>query len=409
MKLNRLLFCAVLLAGTLVTLASVSARVKLITLPVRERVEVQLDHPQATLVEEERIVPLVQGVNQIDFSWANTRIDPNTIVFRVIGTHGGSGTGADAPAPGSECDVKVLSVSYPPNESALVWQVASSASGSARVRISYLLGELTKHFSYRAVVAGDEQTMTLRQYMRLNNLANEDFDSSELWAGFGPTFLKPIGINETKEMLMAKYVNVPVTKAYTCDVTQYGYIDQPKNKLRVPMHFVLKNDEGSNLGTAPPQPGKVRLFQDDGRGSTAFLGEDWGKFTPLDDEMRLFVGVAQDIAVQRTIEKNELRRVAGNLYEIEVIVKYDIENFKDQAVTLDVAESLRDIRAAVYRDTGRDVQWELGDQTTFEGGEDREKSTWDKKLFHAQLPARGADAQATKIVHKLHFLIKNEW
>ena len=303
----------------------------------------------------------------------------------------------------------MLSVSYPPNESALVWQVSSSASGSARVRISYLLGELTKNFNYRAVVAHDERTLTLRQYMRLNNLANEDFASSQLWAGFGPTFLKPIGINETKEMLMAKYADVPVTKVYTCDVTQYGYIDQPKNKLRVPMHFVLKNDKANHLGTAPLQPGKVRLFQDDGHGSTAFLGEDWGKFTPLDDEMRLFVGVAQDIAVQRTIEKNELHRVAGNLYDIEVIVKYEIENFKDQAVTLDVAESLRDIRTAVYRDTGRDVQWELGEQTTFEGGEDREKSTWDRKLFHAQLPARGADTKAAKIVHKLHFTIKNEW
>jgi len=31
-----------------------------------------------------RIVPLVKGVNQVDFSWANTQIDPNTIVFRVI-------------------------------------------------------------------------------------------------------------------------------------------------------------------------------------------------------------------------------------------------------------------------------------------------------------------------------------
>ena len=123
----------------------------------------------------------------------------------------------------------------------------------------------------------------------------------------------------------------------------------------------------------------MRIFQDDGRGSTAFLGEDWGKFTPLDDEMRLYVGVAQDIVVQRTIEKNELHRVAGNLYDIEVIVKYEIENFKDQAVTLDVAESLRDIRTAVYRDTGRDVQWELGNETTFEGGEDLDKSTWDKK------------------------------
>ena len=37
------------------------ARIKLITLPVRERVEIQLDNPNATLVEEERIVPLVKG------------------------------------------------------------------------------------------------------------------------------------------------------------------------------------------------------------------------------------------------------------------------------------------------------------------------------------------------------------
>ena len=60
------------------------ARIKLITLPVRQRVEIQLDNPHATLVEEERIVPLVKGVNQVDFSWANTQIDPNTIIFRVI-------------------------------------------------------------------------------------------------------------------------------------------------------------------------------------------------------------------------------------------------------------------------------------------------------------------------------------
>ena len=60
------------------------ARIKLITLPVRQRVEIQLDNPNATLVEEERIVPLVKGVNQVDFSWANTQIDPNTIVFRGV-------------------------------------------------------------------------------------------------------------------------------------------------------------------------------------------------------------------------------------------------------------------------------------------------------------------------------------
>jgi len=85
------------------------ARIKLITLPVRERVEIQLDHPQATLVEEERIVPLVKGENQVDFSWANTAIDPSTIVFRVV----------DKPEA-----VKVLSVSYPPGEAA--WRIVTS-------------------------------------------------------------------------------------------------------------------------------------------------------------------------------------------------------------------------------------------------------------------------------------------
>src|ERR1700749_3944648 len=65
--------------------ATLHARIKLITLPPRERVEVQLDNPNATLVEEERIVPLVKGENQVDFSWANNQIDPSTIVFRVVG------------------------------------------------------------------------------------------------------------------------------------------------------------------------------------------------------------------------------------------------------------------------------------------------------------------------------------
>ena len=223
------------------------ARIKLITLPVRERVEIQLDNPNATLVEEERIVPLVRGVNQVDFSWANTQIDPGTIVFRGAGRDRWRGEGRcqgrrerDRPA----LDVKVLSVSYPPNEASLVWQVSSSGSGSARVRISYLLGNLNKSFNYRAIAANDEKTLVLSEYIRIQNLANESFGSTGLWAGFGPRFLKPIGINETKEMLVEKFAEVPVKKTYTCDPQAYGYLDRPQNKLLVPMHYVLEERQG---------------------------------------------------------------------------------------------------------------------------------------------------------------------
>jgi hypothetical protein len=391
------------------------ARIKLITLPVRERVEIQLDNPDATLVEEERIVPLVKGVNQVDFSWANTQIDPNTILFRVVG-HRAEGAKDNGKADEEKAqdekkqpmEVHVLSVSYPPNEAALVWQVSSSASGSARVRISYLLGNLTKSFNYRAVASHDETTLTLREYMRLQNMANEAFDSSEVWAGFGANFHKPIGINETKEMLVTKFEKVPIQKTYTCDPQEFGYLDRPQNKLLIPMHYVLTNDKEHQLGEHPLPFGKVRIFQEDGHGSTAFLGEDWGKFTPLDDEMKLYVGVAQDIVVKRTIDKNEVHRIAGNLYNREVIVKYEIENFKDQPVTLGIQENIRALRSEVQGDPGRDVQWKLGDQTTL-GEQDPEKSTFEKVLFHVKLPARDKSGKAEKITHKLHVILQNEW
>src|SRR4051812_2880485 len=163
-RFSHVLPLALIATSSFLAPSTAFARVKLITLPVRERVEIELDNPGATLVEEERIVPLVKGENQVDFSWANTQIDANTIVFRVVGL-----------ADKSALDVKVLSVSYPPNEAALVWKVAASGSGSARVRISYLLGNLNKSFNYRAVASHDEKTLVLSQYMRLQNLANEEY------------------------------------------------------------------------------------------------------------------------------------------------------------------------------------------------------------------------------------------
>jgi hypothetical protein len=378
------------------------ARVKLITLPVRERVKIQLDNPGATLVEEERVVPLVKGDNQVDFSWANTQIDPNTIVFRVVG-----------PAAGTPLNVNVLSVSYPPNEAALVWAVSASESGSARVRISYLLGNLTKSFNYRAVASHDEKSLDLAQYLRLQNLANEEFRDTGVWAGFGPRFEKPIGLNETKEVLIEKYQAVPIKKTYTCNPVEYDYIDRPENKLRVPMHYVLKNDAAHNLGRAALQFGKVRIFiegaGENGKASTAFLGEDWGRFTPKDDEMRLYLGVAQDIVIKRTIDRNINKRITGNLFNYNVVVKFEIENFKREPITLDLVENLRHIRNEIRPDTGREVDWELMGDTTFEGGPDKEHSNSEQLMFHAKLPAASADGKANKITHKLHLTLKNEW
>ncbi len=390
----RLLLLLLLAAIPLETMA----RIKLITLPVRERVEIQLDNAQATLVEEERIVPLIKGVNQVDFSWANTRIDLDSILFRMLPAQSGS-----------QVDAKVLSVSYPPNENALVWSVGADRSGSARVRISYLLGGLDKSFHYRAVATKDESSLRLAQYLRLKNNSNESYAQSQLWVGFGDQLQRPVGLNETKDLLLKRYDQVQVQKRYTVDVNEYGYIQAAKKKLKVPMHYVLKNDAAHGLGQVALPFGKARIFQQDGKGGTTFVGEDWGRFTPRDDEMELYLGVARDIVVKRTIERRERNKISGNLYDYDVVVKYEVENFKEKPVMLDIREQLPKLRAELGLTNRRDVQWKLGRDTTLPAGPDPDKSDADRLLFHVDLAPQNSSGKVQKQVYKLHLVLQNEW
>jgi hypothetical protein len=384
------------------------ARIKLTTMPVRERVEIQLDHDSATLVEEQRVVPLVRGINQVDFSWANTQIDPSTIVFRVLPPPPeGDNAGPEAP------EVNVLSVTYPPGENALVWQVSSSESTAVVVRISYLLGGLNKSFHYRAVAGHDEKTLTLRQYLRVQNFANETYGDTQIFAGFGERFLKPIGANQTKQLLMRKVEDVPIVKTYTADRHRFGYLDQPQNKLQVPMHYRLMNDADHGLGTDALPAGKVRIFQKDGPGddaTTAFLGEDLAAYTPVSQHADLFLGVAQDVVVKRTIENRDDRRIAGNLYDRHVTLKYEIENFKDQPVTLRLAEQIEPLRQELGWRTGQPAEWVVGPATTIDGEPVADETDQSRLIYTLDLPARPAEAEDTgKTVVLLEIVFKNQW
>ena len=148
---------------------------------------------------------------------------------------------------------------------------------------------------------------TLSQYMRLQNFANEEFGGTGLWAGFGQRFLKPIGLNETKEMLVEKFEQVPIKKTYTCNPQEFDYLDRRRTSSACRCTTCSRTTRPTTW--ARPRCRTARCASSStaaSRGvSTAFLGEDWGKFTPMDDEMRLYLGVAQDIVVKRTIDKNE--------------------------------------------------------------------------------------------------------
>ncbi|MDX1607067.1 MAG: hypothetical protein R3202_12805 [Candidatus Competibacterales bacterium] len=395
MSIPRAVFAAALL---LVIGSDALARIKLVTLPVRDRVAIRLDHPQATLVEEERVIPLVAGVNQVDFSWRNTRVDPDTLVFRVL----------PAAAEGAARDVRVLSVSYPPGEAALVWSVAAASSGPARVRISYLLGGLDKTDHYRASADPDERRLTLEHYTRIINQANESFDSALIWPGVGEPFERPLEQATTKELLLARYEGVAVVKTYTVDPAEHGWLDRSQDKLNVPMHYRLSNDAAHGLGRTPLPYGKARIFQRDGQGGSAFLGEDWAEYTPLEEDLELFLGLARDIVVRRTVLRNERRERTGPLHDIDVVLRYEIENFKDAAVRIDLVEHPRWIRDQLYGHRDHEPEWTLGPRTSLPEPPDPEATDQLRVTLPVPLPPRAGDT-APKHTYLLHLRFHNEW
>jgi len=390
------------------------ARIKLTTLPVRERVEVQLDNPQATLVEEERIVALLRGTNHIDFSWSNTAIDKGTIQFRVVGMPVRPKRAEDPAAvvrPDGKVEmIQVINVAYPPGENALVWEVFAEEPVAARVRISYLIGNLRRSFDYRAVAEHDESTLALRKYIRLDNFSGEEFGTSGIWAGFGNYFHREVGMNEAKQLLSWKFVGVPIAKTFTFNWWTGQHVPDEPEQRYVEMRYVLTNDEKHKLGVFPLQPGKARIFQKDGRGGEAFLGEDWGSFTPIDDEMKLYLGLARDVVVKRKILENKRHPVRGDLYHQEVVLQYTMENFKTDPATLDIVEDMNNLRDQLCGRKDRDAQWEIESRGTTLGEKQIERK--DSHTCELHIPLKAApkgDDEVKPVVATVHLFLRNEW
>ena len=387
------------------------ARVKLAALPKRERIEIQLDHGRYTLVEEERIVPLLRstaarGNNAIDFSWSNVHIDKDSIQFRPLAIREGGKF-----RPLRDGEVNVINVSYPPGENALVWEVHANKACAVKARVSYLIANLTRSFSYRALADKEEKFLVLKNYLQLRNYSGEEFGSAGVWAGFGPRFVKQVDNQTDIKMLLHRSARVPIRKTFSFDWYAHGRLNPDKPfASRVLMHYELINDEAHGLGNFPMQPGKARIFIRDGRGGEAFLGEDWAKLTPLDGRMRLYLGDARDVVCSRKIKSNKRHAVRGNLFDQEIRITYECENFKDKPATLDIVEQLNRLARQYGADPKGDVQWEQGADTsreirlTYERG----RAT---PIVHIDLPARPTDkaAKVEKRTYVLHLTLKNLW
>ncbi len=189
-------FAGIIVASLVISLAAPAvARIKLVALPERGDTVIRLDNPSATLVEEERVLTLQQGLNKVDFSWKAVCIDPDSIRLTVL-------TYTNA--------VTLLNVSYPPNEAALVWEIAAKAASEVKVRISYLLSNIDRLITYKMIADKEETHVSLKSYIILRNFSGEDFEQARVMLDYGEAFEQELSNEETKQLLFFKDDNVPI-------------------------------------------------------------------------------------------------------------------------------------------------------------------------------------------------------
>ncbi len=377
-----------LLAAVVLTVCCglAQARIKLVALPERAATVIRLDNPQATLIEEERVLTLQQGLNKVDFSWKAVNIDADSIRLNVL----------DHPDK-----VRLLNVSYPPNEAALVWEIASDGSYAETVRISYLLRNIDRLITYKAVADKEESKVDLKSFLVLRNFSGEDFENARVLLDYGEAFEKGINHEETKRMLFLKKPNVPITKVWTFDAAKLPWDpEELENKnVGIPVSYRIVNNAESGLGEFALWGGKARIFQDDGHNSTIFLGEDIAPMVPVGEKMELYIGDSRDIVVtQHKMQENRInirRDTSGGtvLYDTDEIVTVKIENFKDKPAVLTLIEHIPG-------------QWDM-ESCTMDGRKiDYEKKDAYTLRFEIELAARSEEGPAVKNL-EMHYHRRN--
>ncbi len=315
-----------------VNAAALEAGIKLVALPAREALVLRFDNPQFTLVEEERILTLQKGWNKVDFSWEGVAIDPDSIRLRLL-SHPG--------------EVTLASVSFPPGEAALVWEIFAPHAYEERTRISYLLSGIDRLVTYRAMTETDESRLDLRSYIVVRNFSGEAFDEAQVQLDYGEAFEKSIAHGETKQMLFLSKDAVPIEKTLTWDdQTMPWDPEDVEGNVGIPVTYSIANAADSGLGEHALWGGKTRIFQDDGHGTSIFLGEDQAGFTPVGEKMELRIGDSRDIVVtQRKLrdERVNLRRNRAGavvLYDTDELIEVKVENFKDKPALLILIEHI---------------------------------------------------------------------
>jgi len=334
------------LAALLATLAGswpaggMAKNVDLSTVPDRATVQLTIYNSEdLTLVRETRKVSFQPGINPLQFSWANTLIDPTSVELRFR----------------SHADkLEMLDTTFPHDKpQMLYWNVHSEIDGEATIEITYFTSGIHWSADYVLVADPEETKVNFEGFVRLSNNSGEEYENAQVRLAVGKinlvekiAQLARVRMEEVDKLEKAdrdKYkfralkkaaeapmpTSAPATAAppkpkevikeglseyfiFTIEGTetirngwskrmrslepvqtplkiQYRY-REPEYGPQLVRMYLMRNDKESKLGTTPLPDGVVRVFRDNGRQGLSFLVAQPVKYIPIGDKIELNLG-----------------------------------------------------------------------------------------------------------------------
>ena len=383
---------ALLLAAS--AAAARAANVDLVTLPNRQSVQLTIYNSEdITLVKETRYLSLKKGSNKLQFSWANTLIDPTSVELRAL-EHA--------------AEVEIVDTVFPGQKPQhLIWNIESKYEGQAKVEVSYFTSGLTWQMDYVATCNPGETAMKFRGYVRVYNRSGEGYENAEIRLivgtinlvekiadlarrrgiptpeeksaehgrlgklalqqalfeatngdvngrarpgetrpkriikeGLSEYFMFSVEGTETipngwsKRMRAVKADGVKFDIVYRMRTYQYG--------PRPVRFFIWRNDDEHKLGDSPLPNGLVRVFRENDSGGLSYLGEKLLRYVPIKAEIEVNLG-PDDLVVYET-RKTQVERFNFQFTKQNNVCGWDekqkwihlIRNYRDKPIAFEL-------------------------------------------------------------------------
>jgi len=323
--------------------------VDLATVPPRESVQLTIYNSEdLTLVREVRSLTLKKGVNMIQYSWADTLIDPTSVEIRPLE---------------KEDQIEVLDTTFPGDKPQhLVWHIESKLEGQVKFQVTYFTSGLSWTADYVLTADQAEKTMSLDGYVQVYNNSGEDYENAQVRLVVGVVNLvekiqelarrglippaegpaaAPVQAKARRMAMAGAVARAEVAQEalgrpaeiikeglseyfiYTIEgehtvpnrwsqrmvsfqARQVGfeilYRIRPHQYGERPVRFfMLKNDAEHKLGTTPLPDGLVRVFRDNGRDGLNFLGQQKVTYVPIKADIELNVGTDDEVVWERKV------------------------------------------------------------------------------------------------------------